>query len=170
MPRVSVTISESPSNLTKQLRDRTEMGELIKSLPETYREAMAIAFSGLCETTSLKEDQKESLKEALALEQIKARLASIAEITNTEASVNQGKLMTLQTGAQIEKVIAMLDQMQQEKTQRTPDMINQGPQGQGQGFEQPVSPENMGQGQLPAEQQPPETMSQQNINEPQLTV
>ncbi len=157
IPRVSISISESPNNLTKQLRDRAEVSSILESIPPEYREPLAIAYSALFETTSLSEDKKESIGEAFKLEEIKARLASIAEIANTSASAKQGELMTMQLSAQIEKVAGMLDQTQQ-VPEETPEMVSEpAPQQAPQVTEAPPEMSQMAQ---PSQEEIP------NIQEP----
>jgi hypothetical protein len=124
LPRVSISISESQNNLSKQLRDRAEVSAVLENMPPEYREPMAIAYSAIFETTSISEETKEKLKEAFSLEEIKARLTSIAEIANASASAKQGELTTIQITAQIEKVVAMLDKTNQ-APQETPEMVSE---------------------------------------------
>lgn len=126
MPRCSVSITESPNNLSKQLRDRAELAEILKSMPQQYAEAFAIGYGELFQTTSISEDKKSQINEALVLEQVKARLASIAQISQAEAVTKQSNLQAIQIGAQIDKANAMLNQMGQQ--QETPEMISQGQQ------------------------------------------
>jgi hypothetical protein len=120
IPRVSITISENESNLTKQLRDRAEVSAVLENMPPEYREPMAIAYGAIFKTTSIDEDTKERLKEAFSLEEIKARLASIAEINNSDAMSKQGELTSLQVGAQIKKVQEMIN-----KTQQPPEELQE---------------------------------------------
>jgi hypothetical protein len=120
IPRVSITISENESNLTKQLRDRAEVSSVLENMPPEYREPMAIAYGAIFKTTSIDEDTKERLKEAFSLEEIKARLASIAEINNSDAMSKQGELTSLQVGAQIKKVQEMIN-----KTQQPPEELQE---------------------------------------------
>lgn len=122
LPRVSISITESPNNLTKQLRDQAEISSVIEGMPPEFREPLAIAYGALFEATSISEDKKASITDAFKLEEISAKLAKIAEISNTMASGKQGELMTIQLTAQIEKVQAMLDQ---QAPQETPEMVSE---------------------------------------------
>lgn len=146
LPRISVTITESPNNLTKQMRDRAELAAVLESIPPEYREAISIAYTALFETTSISEEKKASITEALMLEQIKARIASIAEITNSEATAKQGQLMSIQIGAQIDKIVGMLGQMQPQP-QELEQMVSREPQAQQETTT--ISPEIAQQGQPP---------------------
>ncbi|MCP3683509.1 MAG: hypothetical protein GY861_12550 [bacterium] len=139
MPRISISITESENNLSKQLRDRADIASILESMPPEFTEAMAISYTELFKTTSISEEKKAQITEALTLEIVKARMASIAQITNTEASAKQGELMSLQIGAQIEKVVAMLSQTQQQPNEMQ-DMISQQPQPLPQ-QEAPANPE-----------------------------
>jgi hypothetical protein len=140
VPRCSVSITESPNNLSKQLRDRAELAEILKSMPQQYAEAFAIGYGELFQTTSISEEKKTLINDALTLEQIKARLASIAQIAQAETVTKQSNLQSIQIGAQIEKANAMLNQMGQQP--ETPEMISQGEQEiSGQGTPQEISPQ-----------------------------
>lgn len=154
IPRVSVSMSESQDNLTKQLRDRAEVSAVLETMPPDYREPMAIAYGALFETTSISEEKKEAIKEAFKLEEIKARLTSIAEIANMAASAKQGELTTIQITAQIEKVVEMLDKTQQAPPE-TPEMVSEAPPQQ----QQIEAPERS-----PMEQPLPEEIT--NMQEP----
>lgn len=126
IPRCSVSITESPNNLSKQLRDRADLAEILKSMPQQYSEAFAIAYGELFDTTSISEDKKSAIKEALVIEQIKARLASIAQIAQADAVTKQSNLQSIQIGSQIDKANEMLNQIGQQP--ETPEMISQGNQ------------------------------------------
>jgi hypothetical protein len=127
LPRSSVTISESENNLTKQMRDRADIAAVLESTPPEYREVIAIAIGELFKTTSLPEEQKEQIIGATMLEQIKAKLAGIAEIKNSDAMGKQAEVMSLQADAQIEQIMKMLQQSQQPAAE-APQQITQQPQ------------------------------------------
>jgi hypothetical protein len=159
MPRVSISITESPNNLTKQMRDRADLASILESMPPEYREAISIAYGELFQTTSISEEKKMAISEALMLEQIKARIASVAEISNSEASAKQGQLMTMQISAQIDKIAGMLSQMQPQPNE-VQDMVSQEPQAISPEQQTSVNPEIVQQGQPPVDEQIP------NIQEP----
>ncbi len=161
MPRVSISITEAENNLNKQMRDRADLAEILESMPPEYREAIAITYGELFNTTTISEDKKMAINEALMLEQIKARIASIAEITNSEATVKQGQLMTLQIDAQLKKVMGMLGQMQPEAGELE-EMVSRGPQGDPEENTTSVNPDIVQQTTQPTEEQFPVN----NIQEP----
>ena len=157
MPRCSVSITESPNNLSKQLRDRAEVAEIIKTLPPGYAEPFAIAYKALFNTTSLSEEEKSAMEESLVIEQVKARLASISVIAQADALTKQSNLQSIQIGAQIDKANAMLNQMGQQP--ETPEMISQGNEEmEGQETPEAISPN------------PENTQSPENMSPPGLEV
>lgn len=128
LPRSSVTISENENNLTKQMRDRADIAAVLESMPPEYLEAKAIAIGELFNTTSLPEEQKQQIQEALLLERIKAKLALITEIKNMDSVGKQAELASIQAEAQIEKLSGVLAQMQQPQAETgAPPMITQEP-------------------------------------------
>ena len=170
IPRCSISITESPNNLSKQLRDRADLAEILKSMPQEYKESFAIAYGELFDTTSISEDKKSAIKESLVIEQVKARLSSIAQIAQTDAVTKQSNLQSIQIGAQIEKANAMLNQMGQQS--ETPEMISQGNQEMANGeIPEAISPnaeniqnsENMSQPGLEATQPLEQTPNQENL-------
>lgn len=66
---------------------------------------------------------------SLMLEQIKAKLASIAEIKNADASGKQAELMSAQAEMQLKQVMNMINLAQAPQTQQgqepVPEMITQ---------------------------------------------
>lgn len=124
LPRIKVTISESENNLTKQMRDRTDIAAILQSTPPEYREVIAIQINELIKTTSIQQDKKGELQEALLLERLKARLATIAEIKNNDAVGAQAELTKAQSLAglsQLEQQLMIQGQSAQQ--QQTPEMI-----------------------------------------------
>jgi hypothetical protein len=159
IPRVSVSISESPNNLTKQMRDRAEVSAVVEGMPPEYREPLAIAYGALFETTSLNDEKKQAIGDALKLEEISARLAKMAEMSNTIASGKQGELMTIQLTEQIKKIESMINE---QMPKETPEMISEpGPEPQNmetpQNIEAPPEDSQMAQ---PAQEEIP------NLQEP----
>ena len=138
LPRISVSITESPNNLSKQMRDRADISEILKSMPQQYAESFAIAYGELFGTTSISEDKKTLIQESLALEQIKARISSIAQIAQADAVTKQSNLQSIQLKAQIDQAIAALGQIGQQPPP-PPDMISQGDDMSGQGTPEAIS-------------------------------
>lgn len=110
IPRVSITISEAPGNLTRQLRESSELGALLKVLPKEYREPFAIAVSGIASAAAFSEDKKQAMSEALKIEIVKARMASMSEISNTLAAMEKGNADQLQLKMQIQGLMAQAQQ------------------------------------------------------------
>ena len=109
IPLCSVTITEAPGNLTRNMRTRAEISSVITSLPKDgYREHIAILLDELFSTTGMSEERKAKLEEATALEIVKARAASIAEMTGSSATVAQNKTVEAQATLQYDQVLQML--------------------------------------------------------------
>jgi hypothetical protein len=110
IPRVSITISEAPGNLTRQLREASELGALLKVLPKEYREPFAIAISGVASAAALPDDKKQAMSEALKIEIVKARIASMREISNELAATEKGNADQLQLKMQIQQLLSQAQQ------------------------------------------------------------
>ncbi len=130
LPRCSVAISESENNLTKQMRDKTDLGAILETTPPEYRETIAIGIGELIKTTSIPEDQKGAMEESLMIERVKARLASITEIKGSDSMGKQAELTGLQAQTQIDRMIQTLER-QQQAGQGPQEMITQQPQAVG---------------------------------------
>jgi hypothetical protein len=91
------------------MRTRAEISSVITSLPKDgYREHIAILLDELFSTTGMSEERKAKLEEATALEIVKARAASIAEMTGSSATVAQNKTVEAQATLQYDQVLQML--------------------------------------------------------------
>ena len=131
IPRCSVSIEEAPNNLTRQLRDRSEIAAVMEAAPPEYREHLAILIDKLIKTTDLSQPVKEEVEEATQREIAKAKLFSLLEIKQALAEMKGAELALIQTQAQID---ATLKQM------------GQAPGGQDPGLEEAVSAPDAPQG------------------------
>ena len=159
IPMASVIIQEAPDNLSRQMRTRSEMGTILKSAePLGYREASAIAFGELIRTTNLPDDKMQKVDEAIKLEQIKARVATMAEIAQMGATISQSQLMSAQAKAELQMLMAQMGGGGgQEQGPPVPDQISEETQGMGVEPESPpdqvsFQEETADQGMIPEEQ------------------
>jgi hypothetical protein len=129
IPLCSVTIDESEGSLSRQLRDRTEIAAMLQAIPKEYREPIAIMIDEAFKTMDLSEDKKEMVSEAMQIEILKARLASITEIskiiTEGKGAKTQGiqaDMASIQLEAQLKQMMAGL--MPQQPQAPTPQMVS----------------------------------------------
>jgi hypothetical protein len=129
IPLCSVTIDESEGSLSRQLRDRTEIAAMLQAIPKEYREPIAIMIDEAFKTMDLSEDKKEMVSEAMQIEILKARLASITEIskiiTEGKGAKTQGiqaDMAHIQLEAQLKQMMAGL--MPQQPQAPTPQMVS----------------------------------------------
>jgi len=111
IPLSSVTLSESPGNLTRQLRDKAEIAAMLEAVPKEYREAIAIMVGEAFKTMNLSEDKKEAIEQAIAIERAKARIQSMQEIAGAVAGTENANVATLQakmTGMQLEQQLKQI--------------------------------------------------------------
>jgi hypothetical protein len=130
LPLCSVTISESEGNLTRQLRDRTEITAMLQAIPKEYREPIAIMIDQAFMTMDLSEDKKETVANAMQIEIMKARLASIAEISEmiakskgAEVQGMQAEMAKIQLQMQLQQFVGQMAAPQAPAPQ-TPQMIS----------------------------------------------
>lgn len=132
----SVTITESPGNLTRQLRDRAELASMLESIPQGYEETIAIMIGEAFKTMNLSEDKKEAIERSVAIEQAKARLKSFTEITGAlsqteqfKAQGLQAKMMAMQLEQQLQQLLGPQQPQQPQEPQggSVPPLITPGP-------------------------------------------
>lgn len=131
IPRCSVSITMAEGSLTKTERERSETGAILEALGpygQDYREQIAILIDRLIKTTQVSEDEKARLEEATAYTILKARMASVSEIENINASISQSKLMGANADMQLQQILTALRGRQQQ----VPEQIVRDPQGGGQ--------------------------------------
>jgi len=141
IPRCSVVITESPGNLSRQMRDQAELSSLIQNLPQDgFREARAIILKEAFGATSLSDEKKEDLIGAFEREQMKAKLMDLAEMASAAATSKQSELVVMQTSRQIEMMAQSLGQ----QGEQLPEAIsNETPMMEGGGMEEEL-PETVG--------------------------
>ena len=105
IPRCSVSIEEAPGNMSRVMRDRSEIAAIIKAIPPEYREHLAILIDRLLKTTDISGQTKDDIEDATEMERIKARLASIAQIATTLATQKQAEAAILTMQRQIEQLV-----------------------------------------------------------------
>jgi hypothetical protein len=99
--------------MSRVMRDRSEIAAIIKAIPPTYAEHIAILLDRLLQTADVTGQTKDDIEEATQLERIKARLASIATIANTMATQKQAEAAILQVQQQIDQLVQMVGQKMQ---------------------------------------------------------
>jgi hypothetical protein len=163
IPLCSVTITEAPGNLTRNLRQRAEISSILGSIPKDgYREHVAIMLGHLFMTTGLSEDQKAQMEEATALEIVKARAATVAEVAGSAAAAASNKTVEAQASLQYEQVLQQL--RGGAPGAPTQDMITEAPQSGNAGAGKQPVPELISKA---PEEQPPLPPSRQEQPPPQ---
>ena len=131
LPLCSVTISEAPGNLTRQLRDRTEISAMLEATPKEYREAVALLVGEAFKTMNLSPDKKQAVEEAINREIVKARIASVSEIKGSVAAGKGADTQGLQAqlqGMQLEQQLnQMMMSMAPQQQPELPQMISKPP-------------------------------------------
>lgn len=126
IPRCSVTIREAPGNMSRQIRIKAESEALLESLPETYREHIAIIVGELTNAASVSEDVRAEFEVASQIEKIKARVANLVELETMKTNGMQAKSMGMQAKQQIEQLVAnFMQQKQPANQQQTPGQQDQ---------------------------------------------
>lgn len=124
LPLCSVTISEAPDNLTKNIRTQTELSMMLKSVPPEYRETIAIIIGELFKATHIPDDKKLKIEQAVQLETVSARIAKMAEISTMDTTMAQNSLMSAQFKAQLQQLMSDIGgQPQGGMEEQVPDMI-----------------------------------------------
>ncbi|MFW6145401.1 MAG: hypothetical protein ACOC4Y_01240 [bacterium] len=147
-PRVTVEVSESPQNLTRQERERTELAAVIESIPQQYKETLTQLFGQIIGTTNIGIEHKAELQSTLQMEKVKARLNSILEIKSMVMQIKQSEVVTLQTQQQLDQLIQQLEQQTAAAGQM--QAIEQGEDTEE--FLTPVEEQGQGQSQQPTQQ------------------
>jgi hypothetical protein len=139
IPRCSVSIQEAAGNLSAQMRDRQEIAAVLSSLPEGYREHTAILIDRITKTTALGQVVKDDIEDATMIERMKARVASMAEISNAIAADKNATVMALQLQPRIEALMQQMEQQQMQKAGGAPaEMAITPPEQQGMQAPQPA--------------------------------
>jgi hypothetical protein len=118
IPRCSVSIEEAPNNLSRQLRDRSEVAAVLEAIPPEYREHISILIDKLIKTTALSQTMKGEIEEATEIERIKARVMSMTEIKKMLAESGMAEASIIQTQMQIDQLTTALQQRQQQQEQQ----------------------------------------------------
>lgn len=125
IPRCSVTISESPNNLTRQMRIRSELGALMEAGINNYPGMYAILIGELIKSSELPQDRKDMLEQQVQVELAKADISSMATMAQSIAGAKQGELTTLQMQAAIQRMAAQLQQ--QQTAPQLPEQLSETP-------------------------------------------
>jgi len=109
IPISSVTIEEAPDNLSRQMRTRSEMGTILKTVePLGYRETAAIVTGELIRSTNLPEDKMEKVDQAIKMEQVSARVAKMAEMAQMAATIAESQLVGAQAKAELQMLMQQM--------------------------------------------------------------
>ena len=131
LPLCSVSITEAEGNLSRQLRDRSEISAMLQAIPKEYREPVAIMVDEAFKTMSLSAEKKEVVNQAMKLEILKARVSSMTEIKQmlaagkgAEAQGTQADLTNQQLEQQLMQMQMQPAMPQEPQEPETPEMIS----------------------------------------------